>query len=177
MLLKTLREEVLEANIILHVRDIAHEESEEQKADVMKVLQELGVKEDERTIVEVLNKIDLLETDVRDALLGRNKAASRKSAGVEEVAVSALTGKGIQDLLLLVDRLLGHADKVMRITLDSADGASMAWVYENGRVIERRDTDKAIYLVVAGDDAIIDRFSARFPQRLEIIEAAQRRRA
>ena len=170
-------EEVLEANIILHVRDIAHEESEEQKSDVMKVLQELGVKEDERTIVEVLNKIDLLETDVRDALLGRNKAASRKSAGVEEVAVSALTGQGLQDLLLLVDRLLGHAEKVMRITLDSADGASMAWVYENGRVIERRDTDKAIYLVVAGDDAIIDRFSARFPQRLEIIEAAQRRRA
>ena len=147
------------------MRDIAHEESEEQKADVVKVLQELGVKQDERTIVEVLNKIDLLETDVRDALLGRNKAASRKSAG-EEVAVSALTGQGIQDLLLLVDRLLGHADKVMRITLDSADGASMAWVYENGRVIENgtgADVLQSRFVVFVSSSSPTRRSGSRSP--------------
>jgi GTP-binding protein HflX len=165
---------VLEADIILHVRDIAHEESDAQKQDVEKVLEELGIDEDERTIVEVLNKIDLLEPDLREALLRANRAASRKS-GMPEIAASALTGQGIDDLLQVIDHLLGSAERVMRLTLDPGDGAAVAWAYENGRVIDRRYTDKAIYLMVAADDAVIDRFSARFPRGLEVIEHARRR--
>jgi GTP-binding protein HflX len=168
-------EEVLEADIILHVRDAAHDESDAQKADVLKVLHELGVVENERKLVEVLNKIDLLEPDVRNALLTRNRMASRMLTG-EQVAVSAVTGAGLDALTALIDRLLGSQEQTMRLTLPLDDGAGMAWAYENGRVLERRQTDKGLYLVVAGDDEVVERFSRRFPGRLTIIDKTQRRR-
>jgi len=167
-------EEVLEADIILHVRDAAHDESEAQKADVLKVLHELDVHEDERSMVEVLNKIDLLEPDVRAAQIARNLAKGRMLTA-KEVAVSALTGAGLDSLLEIIDRLLGNEERTMRLTLGVADGAGLAWAYNNGRVLERRETDRAIYLVIAGDPEIIDRFSAHFPGRLDIIEPDRRR--
>src|ERR1700680_4445226 len=169
-------EEVLEADIILHVRDVAHEESEAQKGDVVKVLRELGVHEDERSIVEVLNKIDLLEPDVRAAQFARNLAKPRMLTA-KQVAVSALTGAGLDSLLELIDRLLGSQERTMRLTLAVSDGAGLAWAYKHGRVLDRRETEKAVYLVIAGDPAIVDRFSAHFPGRLDIVEPDQRRRA
>src|SRR5262249_37047741 len=102
-------EEVLEADIVLHIRDAAHEETDAQKADVVKVLHELGVHEDERVVVEVLNKIDLLEPDVAAALLVRNRVRSASAA--HEIAVSAKTGAGCDDLLNLIDALLTAAEK------------------------------------------------------------------
>jgi GTP-binding protein HflX len=169
-------EEVLEADIILHVRDIAHEESEAQKADVMKVLHELGVNKDERVIVEVLNKIDLLDADVRAAMLVRNRVRGAKTAQ-EQIAISARTGQGTAELLLLLDGLLSHAETVMRLTLDSADGAAIAWAYANGRVLERRDRGKNVHLVVASDPANLDRFTAHYREKLQVVEPVQRRRA
>jgi GTPase len=168
-------EEVLEADLILHVRDAAHEESEAQKSDVLKVLTELGVESGER-MVEVLNKIDLLDPEVRAALLARNRVKTRMLSG-EQIAVSALTGAGLDSLMVLIDRLLGSQEQTMRLTLSVDDGAGLAWAYKNGRVIERRDDEKAVYLVIGGDDAIVDRFSAHFPGRLTIIDQDQRRRA
>jgi GTP-binding protein HflX len=169
-------EEVLEAEIILHVRDAAHDESAAQKADVLKVLRELGVEEDERRLIEVLNKIDLLEDDVRKAMLARNRVASRMLTG-EQIAVSALSGDGLEALLTSIDRLLGAQEQTMRLTLPLDDGAGLAWAYAHGRVLERRDTEKNVYLVIAGDDSIVDRFERRFGKQLTIIEADQRRRA
>src|SRR5215469_13502955 len=85
-------EEVLEADVIVHVRDAAHDESAAQKADVLKVLEELGVPSD-RPMLEVLNKIDLLEPEQRHGLLSHN---GRREA----IAVSALTGDGLPALLV-----------------------------------------------------------------------------
>ena len=169
-------EEVLEADIILHVRDAAHDESEAQKSDVLKVLGELGVDKEQRRLVEVLNKIDLLEPDVRKALLTRNRLSSRMLTG-EQLAVSALSGAGLDDLLDCIDRLLGSQEQTMRLVLGVEDGAGLAWAYANGRVLERRQTDKGTYLVVSGDDSIVDRFARRFPGKLTIIDSDQRRSA
>jgi GTP-binding protein HflX len=169
-------EEVLEADIILHVRDAAHDESAAQKADVLKVLHELGVEEDELRLIEVLNKIDLLEADVRAAMLARNRVASRMLTG-EQIAVSAISGDGLDSLLASVDRLLGAQERTMRLALALDDGAGLAWAYAHGRVLERRDTEKAVYLVIAGDESVVDRFERRFPKQLTIIEPHQRRRA
>ena len=169
-------EEVLEAEIILHVRDAAHEESDAQKSDVLKVLHELGVEEGERRIFEVLNKIDLLDSDVRAALLARNRVKTRMLTG-EQVAVSALSGDGLEALLQVIDRILGSQEQTMRLTLAVDDGAGLAWAHKNGRVLERRQGEKGIYLVIAGDAAAVDRFSAHFPGRVTIIEPDQRRRA
>ena len=166
-------EEVLEADIIVHVRDAAHDESEAQRKDVLKVLHELGVDEEERTLVEVLNKIDLLEPDVAAALLVRNRVKSRMLTG-EQIAVSALTGEGSEALLNLLDLHLGSREQVVRLTLPPEDGAGLAWAYENGRILERRSGEKGTYLVIAGDTSTVDRFEARFPGRLTIVEENQK---
>ena len=169
-------EEVLEADLILHVRDLAHEESDAQKTDVVKVLKELGVDGDERIIVEVLNKIDLLEPDVQQSLLARNRAKDAMQTG-ESVAVSALTGAGLDSLLKLLDRLLSSREQTLRLLLTPDDGAGLAWAHANGRVLERRSTEKGTYLVIAADPPTIEKFTARFGKQLKIIEDDQPRRA
>ncbi len=169
-------EEVLEADIVLHVRDAAHEETDAQKADVIKVLHELGIDEEERTLIEVLNKIDLLEPDVRAALLTKNRVKQAMLTG-EQVAVSALTGAGCEALLVLLDRLLSAQEQTLRLHLAPEDGAGLAWAYANGRVLDRREGEKGVYLVVAADPSTVERFSARFPKQLTIVEDNQRRRA
>jgi len=157
-------EEVLEADIILHVRDAAHEDSEAQKADVETVLKELGVEHGpERPVLEVLNKIDLLDPDVKDALLIRN--ASRLDG---PVAVSALTGEGADALLTLLERHLSARETLFRLTLKPEDGAGLAWAYAHGRVAERTDSDEALSLIIGGDDTVVENFRRRFPEGIQI---------
>ena len=166
-------EEVLEADIVLHVRDAAHEESEAQKADVLKVLHELGVHEDERPVVEVLNKIDLLEPEIADALLARNLARGGMLTG-EQIAVSALDGRGCGALLNLLDRLLGSREQTLRVLIAPEDGAGLAWAYSHGRVLECRSGEKETSLLVAADPGDVERFTAHFPGRVAIVDEYQR---
>jgi 50S ribosomal subunit-associated GTPase HflX len=95
----------------------------------------------------------------------------------EQLAVSALSGAGLEALTGSIDRLLGSQEQTMRLTLPIDDGAGLAWAYEHGRVLERRQTDQGVYLVIAGDETIVDRFSRRFPGKLTIIDQDQRRKA
>jgi GTP-binding protein HflX len=148
-------EEVLEADVIAHIRDAAHEESDAQKADVLEVLAELGVDEDHTRIVEVLNKIDLLEPEARNTLLEHNGEAGA-------IAVSALTGEGVPKLLRRLDQMLGKEQNVLKLTLDASDGAGLAWAYRHGRIVNRRDNAKGIALTVAVDTQDMDRFRNRF---------------
>ncbi len=149
-------EEVLEADIIAHVRDAAHEESDDQKADVLKVLAELGIDpEGERPIVEILNKIDLLESTVQKSLLARNSP-------IGPVAISALTGEGLPDLLSRFEDVLGAGEAILNLNLDPSDGAGLAWAYEHGRVLKRADRATGLALTVAVDPQSIDRFRTRF---------------
>jgi GTP-binding protein HflX len=148
-------EEVLEADVIAHIRDAAHEESDAQKADVLEVLAELGVDEDHTRIVEVLNKIDLLEPEARNSLLEQNGEAGA-------IAVSALTGEGVPKLLRRLDQMLGKEQNVLKLTLDASDGAGLAWAYRHGRIVNRRDNAKGIALTVAVDPQDMDRFRNRF---------------
>jgi len=170
-------EEVLEADLIVHVRDAAHQESEAQKADVLKVLAELGVEPGEvgtgspraarsyqealRPFLEVLNKIDLLEPGTREGLLAR---AARTDA---PVAVSAKTGEGLDRLLRRFEAVLTGANIVFRLALDAADGAGLAWVYRHGRVLERRDgADSAIMLTLSATSAELEKFEHRFGEKI-----------
>ena len=164
-------EEVLEADIVLHVRDIAHEESEAQKADVLKVLEDLGMDENERPIVEVLNKIDLLPAETCKGLLARNLARPDGP-----IAVSALTGDGLDSLKLMLERLLGSGEQLFRLKLDNADGAGLAWAHAHGRVRARRDLKDGVELIVALNPEALERFTTHFPQGISLIEENQRLR-
>ena len=142
-------EEVLAADVILHVRDISHPETEEQAADVMAVLKDLGVSKTARDeIIEVWNKIDLLDEGHRAAL---NTEAASHEARV--VPVSAVTGEGVPALLARVEEALAEHNPVFRIELAPEDGAQMAWVYSHGEVLDRKDGEDGHTTLTARFDA------------------------
>ncbi|MEZ5774392.1 MAG: GTPase HflX [Hyphomicrobiaceae bacterium] len=132
-------EEVVEADLVLHVRDIAHAESEAQARDVEAVLADLGidVADEETELVEVWNKADLLAAERAGELSLLAQRSSRRT-----VLVSAATGDGIEELLGLVDERLGRRDLVLDVTVPAADGKLLAWLYQNAEVVAR-ESDEA----------------------------------
>ncbi|MDQ4061958.1 MAG: GTPase HflX [Pseudomonadota bacterium] len=143
-------EEVTEADLILHVRDIAHPDTEAQAADVRNVLAEIGIDEG-GPVLEVWNKIDTLPADRREALAN---AVQRQPPELRPVAISALTGEGMDTLLRSIEARLGENRKVLRVTLDAADGATLNWLYENCEILDRRDSgDGHVFLAVRADES------------------------
>ncbi len=134
-------EEVLEADLILHVRDISHPETEEQAADVEEILEELGVRE-EVPVFEVWNKIDLLAADARAAL----QVQDARTPGIH--AVSALTGEGLASLLSAVSTTLDEAREETDILLPYAEGKRRAWLHEQGVVIAEKQEEDGYRLTV-----------------------------
>jgi GTP-binding protein HflX len=153
-------EEVLEADVIVHVRDAAHDESAAQKVDVLKVLEELGV-EPGRAMLEVLNKIDLLEPEQRKGLLARN---GKNGA----IAVSALTGAGMPALLAAFEAAVTRDNITFTLKLDAADGSALAFAYRHAQVLERRDRGGKISLSLRIHPDDLGRFENRFPKKISI---------
>ncbi len=153
-------EEVLAADVIVHVRDTAHDESAAQKADVMAVLEELGLPPDV-PMLEVLNKIDLLEPEQREGLLARNNRS-------EAIAVSALGGDGIPALLAAIESRVTRGNITLSLKLDAADGAALAFAYRHGRVLERHDRAGRISLSLRIHPDDLGRFESRFPKKITI---------
>jgi GTP-binding protein HflX len=162
-------EEVLEADIIAHVRDAAHSETEAQKADVLKVLAELGVEPGrDRVFVEILNKLDLLEPDAQAGLMMR--AAERLDV---PAAVSALTGEGLDILLRRFEAVLTGGNIVLRLELSPSDGAGLAWVYRHGQVLERDEGEGGIILRLSVHPQEAARFESRFAGKISAEQAVE----
>jgi GTPase len=152
-------EEVTEADIVVHVRDASHPDSEAQRGDVLKVLSELGLDEPrEDGLIEAMNKIDLLDPVTR-ASLGNQQRRNSHS-----IALSASTGEGCEALLGLIDRRLESEARIMRLDVPLADGKTLAWIYDRGEVLGRRDDNEAAHLSVRLSEEDISRLRHR--QRL-----------
>lgn len=139
-------EEVLAADLILHVRDISHPETEEQAGDVGEILESLGV-EDDVALIEVWNKIDALSAETRAAL-------RRTDARREDVqAVSALSGEGLEDLLRNVEALLTETLDEPRheaeLVLGHSDGRRRAWLHRQGIVTSEAHQDDGTHVHVS----------------------------
>lgn len=147
-------EEVSEADLVVHVRDIAHGDSAAQKADVEEVLAGLGLAS--TNPVEVLNKLDLLDAEQRQVALN---LADRDP---DTIAISALDGEGCEALLALLDRRLAANRRVVTLEVDLSDGAALAWLYSHGEVLERHDEGLAAHLSIVLDAADESRFRDRF---------------
>ena len=146
-------EEVTSADLIVHIRDIAHPDSEAQAADVAHVLAELGVPGDGGAMpFEVWNKADLLEGERGDAL--RAEAAHRDDI----VLVSALSGEGVEALQLAMSARLTAGRRLRSVTLDVGDGASLAWLYQNGDVVSQNEKGDQIEVEVRLSDIDWGRF-------------------
>jgi GTP-binding protein HflX len=156
-------EEVGEADLILHVRDIASPDTVAQSQDVETVLKQIDQAVDangvarERRILEVWNKIDLLDPEAREAVEGQ---AAR--ANTDAVAVSAWTGDGIEPLRhAIADRI--DDDPETELTLEPSQGEALAWLYEHGRVTGREtDGEGRMRLTVRLDPQAMGRFEQRF---------------
>jgi GTPase len=153
---KATLEEVIEADLVVHVRDIAHEDSEAQAGDVMRVLSEIGAGgQDGAPVLEAWNKIDLLSGD---ALAFHHSEAERR----DDVAlISALSGDGMPELLRLLSTRLTTAQRLRHITLGAGEGAEIAWLYSHGTVEGNEMLDDQITVNVRMSDADYARFRAR----------------
>jgi GTPase len=130
-------EEVTEADLVMHVRDMSHPDAEAQAEDVTGVLRSLGVDVDDRShFLEVWNKIDLIGAEDRKRL---KAAADRAEPDARPVPVSAVTGEGIADLLAAIDARLKGSVVNRSVSLDASDGAGANWLYERCIVVDRHD--------------------------------------
>jgi len=148
-------EEVLEAQVVVHVRDIAHPDRDAQKADVEAVMKDLGL-DDERLVgalIEVRNKADLLDPDEHEIQVNSTKRADHPV-----LLMSAETGEGVEAFLETLEHLMGQSMESHDIHLDSSDGKRLSWLYAHGEVVERRDDETGIYLTVKMEPANARRF-------------------
>ncbi|HCK19737.1 MAG TPA: GTPase HflX, partial [Thalassospira sp.] len=147
-------EEVLEADLIVHVRDASSPETEEQKLDVLEVLKELGLQKaiDGEELVEALNKIDQLEGDDLQAVL---EYATRHD---NTIAISAYKGTNCESLLDLIEDRLTEDMPIFELCVPYADGKSLARLYEQGEVLKRSEGADGISVQVRVDTTRVGRF-------------------
>ena len=154
-------EEVIEADIILHVRDVSHEDSLAQSHDVEKVLGELGIAATDPRLIEVWNKIDRLDGEARARL---TNLAERQPPERRPIPVSALSGEGIDRLVAAIEARLAESRQTLEIAINPSDGAGLSWLYRHSEVLEKhlRD-DGQLAVTVRADADKAARVRAKFP--------------
>jgi len=154
-------EEVIEADVILHVRDMSHPDAEAQARDVEHVLRELGIDtHDEKRLIEVWNKIDRLSVEERKGLDNR---LARLPHGKRAVAVSALSGEGIDALIAAIEQRIGEHRLTFVLELDPADGEGISWLHRHAEVLDKTLREDGRYAVtVRVDPTKAERLRNRF---------------
>jgi GTP-binding protein HflX len=150
-------EEVVTADIIVHVRDLSHPDTDAQAEDVAAVLTEIGAigGEGAATVIEAWNKIDALDPEAAAAV--REEATRREDA----VPISALTGEGVDALARVVSDRLSRGSRVHTVRLDPGDGAAIAWLHQHGEVLASETLDELTRVDVRLSDIDWARFEAR----------------
>jgi GTP-binding protein HflX len=153
-------EEVIEADVILHVHDMSHEDAGAQSQDVQKVLGELGIEPGDRRIIEVWNKIDRLDAEGRERLMN---SLERQPADHRPVAVSAVSGEGLDRLTTAIEDRLAESRLTIALSLDPADGAGLSWLYRHAEVLSKdMDEDGRLAVTVRADPDKAARVRAKF---------------
>ena len=152
-------EQVQYADVIIHVRDMSRHDRAAQKNDVVSILHDLGIEyASDRRVVEVLNKMDAIAEENRPGILREAREHVENT-----VAISALTGEGIDDLMQMISRMLAHGRNIVTYHLHPAEGEALAWLYARCNIIERIDGEDAmIAMRVEIDPADQGRFAERF---------------
>jgi GTPase len=155
-------EEVLEADVILHVRDISHEDTDAQQRDVDTVLRQLGIDPDAgQRILEVWNKIDRFSPEERENL---GNIAARRPPERPCFLVSAETGEGIDALLAAIEDRLASSRLTLDLSIDAADGAGISWLHRNSEILNKEFHDGRFAMTVRVDhtkrDIVVHRFDA-----------------
>ena len=158
-------EEVIEADVILHVRDVSHDDTEAQSHDVGKVLAELGIEADDTRVIEVWNKIDRLNSDERTRIFN---LAERRQDRRRPLLVSALSGEGIDGLLVAIEARLGEKRQTLELSIDPSDGAGLSWLYRHSEVLSRElREDGRLALSVRADPKNAEMVKHKYPGTVE----------
>ena len=150
-------EEVLAADIVVHVRDIAGTDTVEQKKDVLDVLHNLGLKEIEHknNYIEVLNKIDLLTSEEKSKI----KLLSQKNKNA--IVLSALTCEGTEDLLIKIDKILSQQEQIIDLRVPASDGKLISWLFENSEILSKETKGSNILFKIRINSANQARLQAK----------------
>jgi len=155
-------EDVIQADVLLHVRDISGAETEAEAADVQAVLRDLGIDPySGKRIIELWNKADLLPPEERERLALR---VQRLPAGKRPVLTSAVTGEGLNTLKRLIENHVVEGRSSFAIALDPSDGAGLHWLYEQAEVLDRWDAEERITVTVRVSPEREERLLQRFPE-------------
>ncbi len=132
-------EEVIEADVVLHVRDVSHEDAEAQLQDVEDILRQLGIDphndgHGKQALIEVWNKIDRLGPEERTRL---QNLAERRPADARPALVSAISGEGLDALGAAIESRLAAGRVLIELSLDVADGAGVSWLHRHTEVIRK----------------------------------------
>jgi GTP-binding protein HflX len=164
-------EEVIEADVILHVRDVAHEDTEAQSSDVAEVLRQLGIDpNDTHRLIEVWNKVDAVAAARKFQIAN---IAERRPVGERPVLVSALTGEGLDTLAAAIERRIAADRVTLTVTLDSADGAGVSWLHRHAEVLAKTSgEDGRIAMTVRVEPARVGALARKFPESFTKEDAA-----
>ncbi len=154
-------EEVVEADVILHVRDISEEDTEAQLHDVETILRQLDIDPESGRVLEVWNKIDRFDQTERDNLVN---IAARRPPERPCFSISAETGQGLDELLRAVEDRLAVSKVTLHLSIDASDGAGISWLHRNSEVLDKHLEDEKFAMTVRVDetkrDATISKFNA-----------------
>jgi GTPase len=159
-------EEVVDADVVLHVRDVSNPDHLPQALDVLKVLGDLGVSPETVPIIEVWNKVDLLERDEDGAIPALNSTvpAGRVAA---TIPVSAKTGEGLAELQLAIEEALAKQSRLYKVYVPHSVGSDIGWLHKHAEVIEHGEPDqKGTEYVVRVEPRHFREFQERFNGRI-----------
>jgi GTP-binding protein HflX len=164
-------EEVIGADVILHVSDVSHDDAEAQSADVDHVLRELGIDPGDRhRVIEVWNKIDRVDAATRTRLVN---VVARRPLDERPVLISAATGEGIDELAAAIEQRLSVGRVVLDLSLDPADGAGMSWLHRHTEVLGKTmGEDGRVAITVRVDRSKAEAVRAKFADQIALGPAA-----
>jgi GTPase len=151
-------EDVIEADLILHIRDVSHADTLAQSQDVIKVLHDLGIEPEDPRLIEVWNKIDCLDAAQRAQVENLASRASRRP-----VLVSALSGEGTDALLTRIETEFARSRTALDVALEPADGAGISWLYRHTEVLFRESgSDGRLHMHIRVDPQGVERVRTKF---------------
>lgn len=154
-------EQIAYADVIVHVIDISRPDYKAQKADVVKILTELGVDyEQDKRIIEAANKFDKTDSDVQKDFQRQEKFDEKT------VIISALTGEGIEKLLGKVSGVLSGQRVKASFKIDNADGKAISWLYDHAEILDRKDKDEHVTFKVMIEEHDIGKFESKFGYKM-----------
>jgi GTP-binding protein HflX len=153
-------EEVMQADIVLHVRDISHEDADAQQSDVAAVLRQLDIDpENGQRIIEVWNKIDRFDLAERENLAN---ITARRASDRPVFLVSAETGEGVDKLLAAIEDRLASTKITLDLEIDASDGAGISWLHRNSEVLDKHLEDGKFVMTVRVDETKSDLTKNKF---------------